>query len=308
MTKAPKIAATPICWATKAESRTPTKITPSQIAGTRPTSSKAVASRPRKRRPIVSIAATKTPVQPDDHERVDPRARAGDGGREREQAPRRDVVDRGAGHRERADRPLQHALLDEDAREHRERRDRHRDAHEEGERQVVDVRREDAVDRDRGEEAEREREGDARVRDERRLADPVPDQLRVELHPDEEEVERQSDLGGGADQRDDVRREEVVLDLGRDRAEQRRPEQDPGEHLAHHLRLAEPPEQEPHQRAPRGSRPRSPASAGRTSPRPSASPAASDDAPGSGSSETQRGRDLLVADRARRGGRSRPRP
>ena len=64
MTKAPKIAATPICWATKAERRTPTKITPSQIAGTRPTSSKAVASRPRKRRPMVSIAATKTPVQP----------------------------------------------------------------------------------------------------------------------------------------------------------------------------------------------------------------------------------------------------
>ena len=47
-------------------------------------------------------------------------------------------------------------------------------------------------------------------------------------------------LAAAAEERHDVRREEVVLHLRRDRAEQRRPEQDPGEHLAHHARLAEP--------------------------------------------------------------------
>ena len=181
--------------------------------------------------------------QRDHLERVRRVAAAGDRGREREQAPRGHVVDRGARHRQRSDRPSQHPPLDQDPREHGEGGDGHRDAHEEREGQVAHVGREQLVDRQRDEEAEPERERDARVRDERRLADPVAQDLRVELHPDEEEVEGEADLGGGGEERHDVRREEVVLRLRPDGAEQRRPEQDPGQHLAHHARLAEPRDQ-----------------------------------------------------------------
>ena len=170
-------------------------------------------------------------------------AAARDRGRERQQAPRGHVVDRGARHRERPDRPLQHPPLDQDPREHGEGGDGHRDAHEEREGQVAHVGREQLVDRQRDEEAEPHRERDARVRDERRLADPVAQDLRVELHPDQEEVEGEADLGGPGEERHDVRREEVVLGLGPDGAEQRRPEQDPRQHLAHHARLVEPRDQ-----------------------------------------------------------------
>ena len=170
-------------------------------------------------------------------------AAAGDRGRQREQAPRGHVVDRGARHRQRSDRPSQHPPLGQDPREHGEGGHGHRDAHEEREGQVAHVGREQLVDRQRDEEAEPERERDARVRDERRLADPVAQDLRVELHADEEEVEGEADLGGGGEERHDVRREEVVLGLRPDGAEQGRPEQDPGQHLAHHARLAEPRDQ-----------------------------------------------------------------
>src|SRR5581483_3851886 len=79
-----------------------------------------------------------------------------------------------------------------------------------------------------------------RVRDERRLRDPGAEDARVDLHADEEEVEREADLGGAREQRYDVGREEEALRGRPDRAEERRPEQDAGEHLTHHARLAEP--------------------------------------------------------------------
>ena len=167
-------------------------------------------------------------------------AGAGDRRGEREETPGCDVVDRGSRHRERADRSFQHAPLDQDAGEHREGGDRHRNAHEEGEREVANVRRQQLVDGDCDQEAERHRERNARVRDERRLSDPLTENARIELHADEEEVEGQPDLGRPREQRDDVRREEVGLGFRPDGSEQRRPEQDPGEHLAHHARLAQP--------------------------------------------------------------------
>ena len=167
-------------------------------------------------------------------------AAARDRGRKRQQAPRGHVVDRGPRHRERPDRALQHPPLDQDPGEHGEGGDGHRDAHEEREGQVAHVGREQLVDRQRHEEAEPQRERDARVGDERRLADPVAQDFRVELHPDQEQVEREADLGGAREERHDIRREKVVLGFGPDRAEQRRPEQDSGQHLAHHARLVEP--------------------------------------------------------------------
>ena len=167
------------------------------------------------------------------------RARAGDGRCKREQAPGGDVVDRRSRKRQGADGVLQHPALDEDAREHRKRGDRHRDAYEEGEREIAFVRRERLVGRQGDQEAERERNGDARVRDEGRLPDPRAQRTRVELHPHEEEVEGEPDLGDGRDERDDVLREEVALGPGPDLREERRPEEDPAEHLAHHTRLRE---------------------------------------------------------------------
>ena len=50
----------------------------------------------------------------------------------------------GARERERSHRSLQHPPLDQDPRQHREGRDRHRDAHEQRERQIADIRRQAA--------------------------------------------------------------------------------------------------------------------------------------------------------------------
>ena len=47
------------------------------------------------------------------------------------------------------------------------------------------------------------------------------------------------DLREDAEERGDRRRQEVRRDLGRDAAEQRRAEEDPGHHLADHRRLPE---------------------------------------------------------------------
>ena len=166
------------------------------------------------------------------------RACAGDSGRKGEQRPGGDIVDGRSGHGQCTDGSLQHPAFDEDPREHREGGDRHRDAHEQCKRQVVDIGREQRIDDEGGQEPEGEREGNAHVRDEERLTDALPQDARVELHPDEEEVEGEPDLCGTGQERDDVGGEEVGLDLGRDRSEQRRAEQDAGQDFAHHLRLA----------------------------------------------------------------------
>ena len=62
---------------------------------------------------------------------------------------------------------------------------------------------------------------------------------RVQLEADEEHVEDHTDLGEDAEVRGDQRRQEERRDAGRDEAEERRAEQDPGHHLADHGRLPE---------------------------------------------------------------------
>ncbi len=71
------------------------------------------------------------------------------------------------------------------------------------------------------------------------MRDPPLEHPRVELEPDEEEVEDEPDVGRADEERHDERREEVVLHRRRDPAEQRRAEQDAGEHLAHDRGLAD---------------------------------------------------------------------
>ena len=56
------------------------------------------------------------------------------------------------------------------------------------------MRSEEPVDRRRYEHAERHRKRDARVGDERRARGVDTEQARVELHPDEEQIEREADL------------------------------------------------------------------------------------------------------------------
>ena len=119
-----------------------------------------------------------------------------------------------------ADRTLQHPALDEDAREHREGRDRHRHPHEEREREEVVVRADELVERQRDREAEHHRQGDARVRDRRGLGHPAAQLLGVELEADQEHVEDQPEVRDDADQGDDVGREDRRLQLGRQRAEE----------------------------------------------------------------------------------------
>ena len=80
------------------------------------------------------------------------------------------------------------------------------------------------------------------VRDRRRPGPTRPAKLReVELEPDQEHVEDQPEVGDDPDERDDVAGEERAPGgSGESAPKHRRAEQDPGEHLAHHPRLADP--------------------------------------------------------------------
>ena len=83
---------------------------------------------------------------------------------EREQAPRRHVVDRRAGERDGAERRPRHAELRQDARQHGKGRDRHRDADEQREARERDVgAREPRIEEQRQGAAQHERHDDARV-------------------------------------------------------------------------------------------------------------------------------------------------
>ncbi len=69
--------------------------------------------------------------------------------------------------------------------------------------------------------------------------DPLPSayQTLVQLVADDEHEQHEADVGQSGQRRTHVDREEPVADQG---AEQARPDQDPGEDLAHHGRLADP--------------------------------------------------------------------
>ena len=180
---------------------------------------------------------------------VEAAARGGHGRGQGDEEPGADVVDGGAGQRQRADRLLEHAPLDQDPRQHREGGDRHRDAHEEreGGEAALGRRADQGVGRQRHGDAREHRDRDAGVGDRRGLCH-APAQLReVELEPDEEHVEDQPEVGRDADERDDVAREEGALQVGEEQSEDRRPEEDPGEHLPHHARLAEVRDRRPHE-------------------------------------------------------------
>ena len=95
------------------------------------------------------------------------------------------------------------------------------------------------VQRQRDRDAEQHRDRDARVRDRRGLRDLALELAAVDLEPDQEHVEDQPEVRDRADRGQRVGWEERGLQVGRDRAQQRRAEHQSGDHLAHHARLAD---------------------------------------------------------------------
>ncbi len=133
----------------------------------------------------------------------------------------------------------EHPPLGDDPGQHRERGDRHRDAHEQRERDELLVRAEQLVERQGTRHPEHHRNREAGVRHRQRRPQPPAKLAEVDLEPDQEHVEDQPEVGGDSDERDDVAGEDLRLQAWVDRAEHSRPEDDPGQHLPHHPRLAE---------------------------------------------------------------------
>jgi hypothetical protein len=144
-----------------------------------------------------------------------------------------------------------HAPFGQDPRQYRERRDGHRHTDEQREREEGDrVAVHDRVRgvQQRGEQhAEGERQDDRRQRD--RDGDPLAaaDERQVDLEPDQEHEQHQPELGQDVQVGPDVGREELRVQITGQRAEQRRTQQDAGDDLPDHGRLADlesqPPEQ-----------------------------------------------------------------
>jgi len=93
------------------------------------------------------------------------------------------------------------------------------------------------VERPGEEPSEGERRGDPRARDECGAPDPLADEPHVELDADEEHVEDEADLRDREEDRHRGLREEVRARVGPEPAEEGRPHQDAGDHLADDLRL-----------------------------------------------------------------------
>ncbi len=170
------------------------------------------------------------------------------GGDEGEQAPRGHVADGGAGERERPEGGGHQVALDEDAREHRKGGDGERGAEEERERperHALAAQR--PVERHGRGEPERKRHDDACHGHRHRRA-PEPAQVRrVEFEAHEEHEHDEPDLAEHRQARQALGGKEGPEGGRPEPAEQRRPEQQPGHHLADHLRLPEPPERHAHQ-------------------------------------------------------------
>jgi hypothetical protein len=161
-----------------------------------------------------------------------------DGHDGREDAPRGHVVDRRGGERHRADARAVQAALVEDAGEHRERGDAHGRAEEERERQEADARRRERRVEQRGEGgAEQEGCDDARVAHRDGRVGPPAQQREVEAQADDEHVQEHAELAQGGQRHHAVGREERGEGAWGHRSKHRRPERQPGDHLADHRRL-----------------------------------------------------------------------
>ena len=132
-------------------------------------------------------------------------------------------------------------------------RDAHRGPHEQRERQqrrsLLDpfdegACRIDVIEGPGDERAEHERRDHATQRDGQRPTAFFANEARVELEADEKHEEDEAEIGE-LPQRD-VRREEPLLQVGCDAAEDCGPQEDPRHDLADHGRLSDPPGGRPH--------------------------------------------------------------
>ena len=155
--------------------------------------------------------------------------------------PSRDIADGRGADRERRRPRVRETELHEDAAEDGDRRDRHGDREEEREAEQWHGLRQSRMEPRRGEIAHREgdRESDRADEDDRSaMAGQMP--LELELQPDLEHQEDQSDLGQTGEDRAGRGGKELVHEAREKGAEQARSQQETGQDLAGHVGLAEP--------------------------------------------------------------------
>ncbi|MEO3782955.1 hypothetical protein ABGB12_06490 [Actinocorallia sp. B10E7] len=158
--------------------------------------------------------------------------------------PGQHVDHRGAGERQPAQPGAVHVPVGEDARQHGERRRRHRRAEEQHEREPVPAVHVVVGDGHGEERAEPERQQRRAEGHPGRHPAPAPDQPLVQLQPDDEHEQHQPDVRQGLQRRLDAGREQVLADQA---AQQRRAEQDVGRDLPDDRRLADQPRPRPQQ-------------------------------------------------------------
>jgi hypothetical protein len=136
-------------------------------------------------------------------------------------------------------RPHQVVLLD-DAREHREGGDAHRDPEEQCKRKKAEpMHAEFAEQEQRERSAEDEGKKSAEVRDQHRGLGPSPERAKIEHKADRKHEKDDSDIAEEEKAGQRALRKQETLDFGKRRFEQRRAKQNTSEYLADHPRLSE---------------------------------------------------------------------
>ena len=163
---------------------------------------------------------------------------------DRQHAPGGGVVERAGGERQRAERRPRQAALVDDARQHRERGDRHRRAHEQHRLEPAHAGREElavAGEERRQHAAEKEGHDDARERHRERAAQPLAGSGSTSnSRPIRNMYSDQADLAHREQDRHRLASgRRSACTSGQHQPEQRRSHQHAGDHLAHDLRLTD---------------------------------------------------------------------
>ena len=160
---------------------------------------------------------------------------------DRQQAPGDQVVDRGAGERQGAERGLVELQVGQDAGQHRKGGDRQGRADEHGEGSARDVGQAVQLVQhlQRQDRAQQHGQQDADAGDGERQLEPGPQMLGIDPETDQEHEEDQPDLRQQVEERLQLGGKQRVERGGRVQTEQRRSQDDAGHDLSHHRRLPE---------------------------------------------------------------------
>src|ERR1700722_1280927 len=185
--------------------------------------------------------------RPAQHGKNLPRLRPRHRHHKRQQTPRRHIVRRRACQRQHSRRTLLHPAIGQDPRQHRKRRNRHRNASKQRKRSEPNAAvRVTRIQPQRQRASQQKRHNNARMRNQNRSLRPPPQQLDVELHPNQEHVQHDADLRNHRQIRHNIARDQPRRSLRRKPSEKRRPQQNSRNNFAHYLRLPQPPKQRPH--------------------------------------------------------------